>query len=276
MTPKTDVKFYRDAGLKGIDICRANNSRHNFPEHFHDDLYIIGHITAGACYCLEVGNSDTIAEPGGVTLLNPGQIHSGVPLKDEHLTYTMCHIPADTLAGMAEDVGISENKTPEFTTPVTQDPKAAALVSHLFSTLINSRDSLEKEVLMLSATHFLLSRHGGRQSVQKGTVLRHQPVVRARDLLAGELDRKMTLAEVSRSVGLSQYHFIRAFKRETGLSPHMYRTLKRIERASSLLRSGMPPAQVALETGFSDQSHFANTFRRYMGATPKQYMAMTA
>ena len=40
--------------------------------------------------------------------------------------------------------------------------------------------------------------------------------------------------------------------------------------------SGMPPAQVALETGFSDQSHFANTFRRYMGATPKQYMAMTA
>ena len=271
MRPKTDVKFYRDADLKGIDICRVNNSRHNFPEHFHDDLYIIGHISAGACYCLEVGKTETVAGPGGVTLLNPGQIHSGVPLKGEQITYTMCNISAKILADWAEDLG-----TPEFTTPVTQDPQSAALMSHLLATLTSGSDNLEKEALMLSVIHFLLARHGKEQSPQKDAALRHQPVVRAKDLLAGELDRKITLAEVSRSVGLSQYHFIRAFKRETGLSPHMYRTLKRIEKAGGLLRQGIRPAQVALETGFSDQSHFANTFRKYMGATPKQYLAMTA
>ncbi len=134
---------------------------------------------------------------------------------------------------------------------------------------------MEKEALLVSAFHFLLSRHGKTDGSKPDKILRHQPVLRARDLLSQDLDRKLTLEDVALSVGLSRFHFLRTFKRETGLSPHLYRTLKRVEAARELLRKGMPAARVALETGFTDQSHFANTFRRYFGATPKQYLAMT-
>jgi AraC-like DNA-binding protein len=63
------------------------------------------------------------------------------------------------------------------------------------------------------------------------------------------------------------------FKRETGLPPHLFRTLRRIDRGKQLLRDGLPLAQAALAVGFSDQSHFTNTFRKYTGATPGQYLS---
>ena len=57
------------------------------------------------------------------------------------------------------------------------------------------------------------------------------------------------------------------------MTPHAYHLQLRIERAKVLLRNGWAPAEAALETGFADQSHFANTFRRFVGATPRQYVA---
>lgn len=56
-------------------------------------------------------------------------------------------------------------------------------------------------------------------------------------------------------------------------SSHAFRTQRRIERAKSLLKKGLPFVQTALGVGFSDQSHFSNTFRRLTGATPKQYLS---
>jgi len=272
MRPKTDVIFYRDSGLKGIDLCRVENSGHCFPEHFHDDLYIISLITSGACYCLGSGENDAITGPGGVTLINPGQLHSGVPVDSGHLSYTICYITLEAMNSLARDLGMIGNATPEFTASILEDPLITALLENLFRTIISSRDSLEKEALVLSAFHFIFSRYGRQDKPDANLKLGHQPVIRARDLLSRELDRKLTLEEVSQSVGLSRFHFLRTFKRETGLSPHQYRTLKRLETAKALLGKGMPAAQVALETGFTDQSHFSNTFRRYLGATPKQYL----
>ncbi len=275
MRPKTDVIFYRDPDLKGIDLCRVENSDHCFPEHFHDDLYIISLITSGTCHCLGAGQKDSLTGPGGVTLLNPGQLHSGVPVDTGHLSYTICYITLEAMNSLVRELGMSPNTTPEFTAAILVDPLITALLENLFRTMIASRDSLEKEALILSAFHFILSRYGRQTPSDTSLKLRHPPVIRARDLLSRELDRKLSLEEVAQSVGLSRYHFLRTFKRETGLSPHQYRTLKRLETARALLGQGIPAVQVALETGFTDQSHFSNTFRRYFGTTPKQYLVRT-
>jgi AraC-like DNA-binding protein len=44
-----------------------------------------------------------------------------------------------------------------------------------------------------------------------------------------------------------------------------------VDLGKRLLAEGMPVSQAALETGFSDQSHFTRVFRQYTGATPGQY-----
>ena len=56
------------------------------------------------------------------------------------------------------------------------------------------------------------------------------------------------------------------------MPPHLYLTQVRIERAKTLLTEGLPPAHVAAETGFVDQSHFTKRFKRIVGVTPGQYI----
>lgn len=78
-----------------------------------------------------------------------------------------------------------------------------------------------------------------------------------------------TLTALADAAGLSISHFIRAFQRQVGVTPHRHVLQRRIERAITLLRR---PAQsvggVADETGFASPAHFVATFRRMVGVTP--------
>ena len=271
MKSKGDIVFCRAPGLSGVDICRAGNSRHTFPSHFHDDAYIISLITSGSCYSL--GKRCSPAGPGGVILINPGQIHSGVPGGKGEMGFITAHFSLDTMTGFTKDFTPRFNSLPEFSVTILEEPLISGLIKHLFNALLSSGDDLEKEAVLVSSFHLLFSKYGRTKTGNRDGRLRHQPVIKAREMLACELDRKITLKEVAQSVGLSRYHFLRTFKRETGTSPHQFRMLKRLEKAKAMLAHGVPPARTALATGFSDQSHFSNAFRRYFGTTPGQYRA---
>jgi AraC family transcriptional regulator len=87
------------------------------------------------------------------------------------------------------------------------------------------------------------------------------------------LDAGPTLGQLAAVVGLSVYHFARQFKRATGLPPHQYVILRRIERAKQLLQGGgdRSLAEVAAHAGFADQSQFSHHFKRIVGVTPGQF-----
>jgi len=87
------------------------------------------------------------------------------------------------------------------------------------------------------------------------------------------LDGCPTLAQLAAVVRLNPYHFARQFKAATGLPPHQYVILRRVERAKQLLQAGtdLSLAEVALRAGFSDQSQFSRHFKRLVGATPGQF-----
>jgi AraC-like DNA-binding protein len=89
--------------------------------------------------------------------------------------------------------------------------------------------------------------------------------------LRGVHDQKLNLEELAQRFSLNKYQLIRHFKRQVGVTPNGYLTLLRIEQAKSLLAQGHALVEVALETGFYDQSHFARYFRTYTGVTPRGY-----
>ena len=87
------------------------------------------------------------------------------------------------------------------------------------------------------------------------------------------LNASPTLEEMAAVARLSPFHFARQFKRATGLPPHPYVILRRVERANQLLQGGaLSLAEVALQAGFSDQSQFLASLqaysRRHPGAIP--------
>ena len=84
---------------------------------------------------------------------------------------------------------------------------------------------------------------------------------------------RLTLENLARIAGLSVFRFVTVFRREMGISPHRYLCAKRVEAAQVLLRQGIPPAIVAIEVGFCDQSHLCRHFRAVCGMTPGQFLA---
>jgi AraC family transcriptional regulator len=87
------------------------------------------------------------------------------------------------------------------------------------------------------------------------------------------LDAGLTLEQMAAAAHLSVYHFARQFKAATGLPPHQYVIMRRIERARQLLQAGtdLSLAEIAACAGFSDQSVFCHHFKRLVGVTPRQF-----
>jgi AraC family transcriptional regulator len=94
------------------------------------------------------------------------------------------------------------------------------------------------------------------------------------DFIDSKLDEHLTLDELAEHVDVSRAHFVRRFRAVTGMSPHRYLTIRRIERAKQVLRdTTMSLGEVALAVGFSSQSHFTQVFHLETGKTPSQFRA---
>lgn len=78
---------------------------------------------------------------------------------------------------------------------------------------------------------------------------------------------------VARQSGASPHRFYRAFRRLTGLSPHKYLTVLRLDRSLRLLAAGPGSvAEVAHAVGYDDELYFSRLFKRAMGTSPRAYM----
>ena len=95
---------------------------------------------------------------------------------------------------------------------------------------------------------------------------------RVRAYIDAHLGENIELAALADTAGLSRCHFARAFKQSVGCAPHYYLMQRRLEQAKKLIvETEFPLAQIALECGFSDQSHFSRRFLQYVGATPRSF-----
>ncbi len=106
---------------------------------------------------------------------------------------------------------------------------------------------------------------------KRGTLAQWQ-LRRVRGFIEEHCLRNIRLEELASLTGLSQSHFSHSFKASTGMAPHEWQMVARLERAKLLLaRHDYMLTAIAAETGFADHAHFSRTFRKHIGVTPSQW-----
>jgi AraC-like DNA-binding protein len=78
----------------------------------------------------------------------------------------------------------------------------------------------------------------------------------------------LPIGGLAATCNLSRSYFIKAFKKTTGRTPHRWLLQHRIDKAKELLLHSLPIAEISLECGFTDQSHFTCVFTNIMGMPP--------
>jgi AraC family transcriptional regulator len=95
---------------------------------------------------------------------------------------------------------------------------------------------------------------------------------KVRAMMLAHLADAFSLIRLAREAGMSEFHFSRAFKRTTGLTPSQYFIDLRLEKARRLLRETNRSAiEIGLEVGYTSPSHFARIFHREVGISPSDY-----
>jgi AraC family transcriptional regulator len=101
-------------------------------------------------------------------------------------------------------------------------------------------------------------------------------LLRVSDLVQARFHEPLTLGAIAESVGVHPAHLARVFRRFYGCTLGDYVRKLRVEFACHrLTTSDTPLADIALAAGFSDQSHFSNTFKRHTGMPPAVFRKST-
>lgn len=117
----------------------------------------------------------------------------------------------------------------------------------------------------------MVRRNGSHHEPAKGG-LSSFDLKRAVAMIETPSDKIPTLAQLAKEVGVSRFHFGRAFKQSTGMTPHAFIARRRLERSADMLRSTkMSATEIAMECGFGSSSHFTIAFKRGFGVSPTEF-----
>ena len=222
-------------------------------------------------YVRHLGSDEAVAEASQVLLFNAGEgyrISHPVAGGDSSLTLLVDDALLHELAPKAllrdgDVVAFREQR-------LRIDPRAQVLVALLRHSLREGvAESLEGESLALT----LVQRALGPRTTHaaSASVARRKLVDRAKLVLAGNLARRWTLADIAAEVGGSPVYLTQAFQQVEGLPLYRYQLRLRLARALDLLGHYDDLTALGLELGFSSHSHFSAAFREAYGRSPSEF-----
>lgn len=252
-----------------VEVLHARYHGRAFAPHWHEE-YAVGLIVDGVeSFAYRGATHHAISQQ--IILLDAGEIHTGEAHDERGFGFHMLYIPHSTFREVAPTAEASRS-TLHFPEAVNNDRDLAQSLRRLHSAIASSNGKLEAESLLLEAMSTLLDRSGSWKSLQEE---RTPPAAlsSARELLHAKLFEDISLEELARQAGVSKFHLLRSFRRHFGLPPHAYQLQQRVFQVKRLLGNGRPVADIAVECGFTDQSHLNRVFRSLVGTTPGQYAA---
>lgn len=250
-----------------IEAYRFEGVTQKFPNHFHEH-YVIGFIERGTRF-LAVENREYTVTAGDMLLFNPYAPHTCWQVDGGVLDYRCLNIAPDVMSDAAAEI-TGHSFAPSFREQVARRGELVPVLRELHSVIFEGGSLLRKQELFYIFMADLINGFAEELAQREG---KGEPreIADICAFIEGNYAKNITLDELAALSGLNKYSLLRLFSRERGITPYRYLETVRINRAKELLESGETLTETALKTGFSDQSHFTNFFKKFIGLTPKQY-----
>jgi len=249
-----------------IEAYRFEGIVQPFPNHFHE-YYVIGFVEAGE-RVLSCKNLEYAIRKGNVLLFNPGDNHACVQSNDGTLDYRGLNITKEVMLDLTEEV-TGGRELIGFSRNVIFDEDVTCCLRTLHESVMKGSREFGKEESLLLLVSLLIQKYG--QPFESCIPECRDEIEKACAFMEQHYAERICLEEIARRAGLSKSSLLRAFARSKGVTTYSYLMNIRIGKARKLLEQGVPPIEAALQTGFSDQSHFTNYFSRFIGLPPGIY-----
>lgn len=201
-----------------------------------DEGYRVSHPVRGGDACLDLVIDDAqLRELAPASLVRPGAA----------LAFRRQHIPLD--------------------------PGTQALVARLRHRLAHGAEPLAAETAALA----LVRRALGAELAPPATAGRRRLVDRAKLVLASDLSRRWTLAEIAGPLGVSPVYLTQVFQQVEGVPLYRYQLRLRLSCALDRVARADDLTALALDLGFTSHSHFSAAFRQLYGQAPSAFRQLT-
>lgn len=235
----------------------------------HDATLELNLVAAGQEW-VRIDEDDAFAQGANeVVVIPPGTVHSSWS-GAQPASFHCLHLCARTLAEVGE----------ELRTHVFQRPAASAIAAparwafgalhrELMVDASLPGTQLSRDALALNLV-VQLARPTMSRKLRSGSPLRS--LARVDELLRSSPEADHSLTELAQLAGLSTFHFVRAYKRAYGITPHQQLLALRVARAAELMRQpGLTLTQIAYDVGFGSSSRLTEAFKRRHGVSPSQW-----
>lgn len=244
-----------------LQFLHFENQVAEFPIHYHE-TYCISLIQEGV-----LCENKLVAPKNSILISHPFEIHSNKAIGTVGTSFSTFYIAKDVFNY------ISPFEHTSFQNKVIENQFMTDLFVQLIGDVVASKQ--KKQALIKLYTNFYhlifeLAKNYGSDTKYE-TAKQSIPLDEITGYIANNLISKIDLSSLAKILGKNKFQFIRWFKSQVGLTPFEYVMLKRVELGMKLIQQGMPLVHASLDSGFYDQSHFTNYFKKYVGVTPNVY-----
>ncbi|MCP4024470.1 MAG: AraC family transcriptional regulator [Desulfobacteraceae bacterium] len=256
--------------LDNLETLKALFFKHSFGRHYHEG-YALGIILEGS-ETYKCNKKINIAPKGSIVVVNPGEIHNGHASDDQKgWHYFMIYPHLSLIRKALAQLELPCERLPWFPETVIKDDLFARKLIDFMLAFEYQDSRLAIESHFLELLHGFIQKHGNftvkNQKILKDT----GKVKQVKEHIYDQYCESLSLESLAKEVGLSPYALLRLFKKQTGISPYLYQTGLRIQKAKHHLKAKLPMAETAAQCGFVDQSHMTKQFKKWMGITPGDY-----
>ena len=248
----------------GIELLEAEFVTHVYERHFHEK-YAIG-VTLWGVQRFRCGRRRYDSVPGDVMIIRPGESHDGESGTRDGYSYLMVYVGEATFREASADGsgGLRGGV-------LLHDAATAGELANAWRAMSAQPSSLMAEehfVRVLNALAYARGKADATAETPPSAIL-----ARVREYIHERPDSRVSLSELAAIAAMSRFKLTRCFQRAYGLPLHAYHLQVRLHEAKRRLTSGESIASVAVNLGFSDQSHLHRRFRAAFGLTPGQWRA---